>query len=165
MKISNLCVAVLLTAFTFCTKALCQTENQWGNPTFGARLSICLSNSIIPTGSNVTLTCTVKNFSTNDVIFEKTDSREIYRISIVDDFGKTFEINDPDKFEGSYHTAGKLSSGESYQCGVPLSIDASIKPGLYKMTASQTVVIFTEPQRQGEIKQELKSNLLDLKVE
>ena len=160
-KISHLVLAFLLFA---ANKTYSETTNQLGRLAFGDQLSISLSNNVIAAGSKALLQCLTKNFSTNVVCFIQTESRGMYEVILIDDSGKSIEINNPANVGDSSERMGGVRSGESFECPVLLLFDDKIKPGHYKVIAKQRVYIFRKPDRQDIQRGELTSNLLEIEV-
>jgi hypothetical protein len=88
----------------------------------------------------------------------------MYQVSLVAPSGKSFEINNPLDYNGSYNAGGKVSFEESREYDVPLELKKDLEPGSYKMIAKQRIYIFRKPNRQDVQQGELVSNLLEVQV-
>jgi len=115
-------------------------------------------------GSKIFLRCLIKNSSTNDVIFVLSDTKLMYEVSLIDNSGKRFELNNPDNYDGDHIMNGKVASGESREYYVPLLFNENIEPGNYKIVAKQRIHIFGKPGRQEIQRGELISNKLDVQI-
>lgn len=150
-------MAVLGTGYT-------QEISQWGDPVMGAKLSICLSNTVIATGSNVVLHCIIHNNSTNAVIYQLADTRLMFSVYLVSQSGKRIILNDRDKYGGDHIKSGRVSIGESRDYFLPLDLEKKIEPGSYKMIATQKIWIFKIPNRHDIQRGELVSNELTVEL-
>lgn len=160
-KIRHLTFLVLL--FAACS-AFSQSNTNPEKSVFGARLSICISNNIIASGSKAILNCISTNTSTNTVFFVEADPRFMYEIEITGDSGERFTLASPaNAGDTSYGHAG-ISYRRSYRCAVPLVFSDAIKPGKYTMTAKQDVCIFHGVNRQGFERGELVSNPIEVQI-
>jgi hypothetical protein len=155
---------VLALLFFTAGKTHAETTNQWGSPVFGAQLSISLSNSIVTTSSKVLLFCSITNLSTNNVYFFQTDSRGMYEVILIDDLGRSIEINNPANVGDSFLRMGGVRSGESFECPVPLVFNDTINPGHYKIIAKQKIFLIKNFDRKNMIRGELVSNSLDIQM-
>lgn len=164
MKQLKILCLLLASLVALASKAHSEATNQFGSPVFGAQLSVSVSNNVIMAGSKIFLHCLIRNSSTNDVIFMLTDTRLMYEVSLIDDSGKNFELNNPDNYDGDHIMNSKVSPGESREYYVPLMLNVKIKPGNYKIVAKQRIHIFRKPDRQGIQRGELVSNKLDVQI-
>src|SRR5437660_749687 len=83
-----ICASVVLAQ-----SALSQPVTNWGPATAGVRVSIAVSNNIIPAGSDVTLVARIQNSSTNTLAVPET-GRPLHdlNVSLVDNNGKSYDV-------------------------------------------------------------------------
>jgi hypothetical protein len=164
MKKIKVLWVVLATLFLMFGKSYSQTTNQWGDAVFGLRLSIAMTNNACTIGSKIFITCITTNYFTNTVYFVQTESRGIYEVVLIDDSGKSIELNNPKNVgDGSEKMKG-VKPGESFQCPAPLLLDEKIKSGHYRVIAKQKVYLVKNIDRKNMIQGELVSNPLELTV-
>ena len=129
----------------------------WGESVNGVQLAITSSNTIITIGTKVQLTCFTRNMSTNRVIINVSDPKVMFEISLIGTSGELYELNNPASIDVTMNTSRGINSNEVYETRIPIRINKNIKPGNYKIKATQ--VIYVEQTRH-----DLISNLLDLKL-
>jgi hypothetical protein len=164
MKLLKIFFLFLMLLLALTAKAYSETTNQWEAAVFGARLSIVLTNDVLAVGSKVLLTCITTNHSTNNVCFIQTESRGMYEVVLIDDSGKSIELNNPANVGDSSERMGGVRVDESFECPVPLLFDEKIKPGHYRLVAKQKVFLIKNFDRKNAIRGELISNPLDVEV-
>jgi hypothetical protein len=164
MKRLKIFFLLLTSLVALATETHSETTNQWGDAVFGARLSIAVTNSIIPAGSKVILNCVTKIFSTNTVCFVRTEWHGMYEVVLIDDSGNSIELNDPANAGDSMETMGGVRPDESFEISIPLLFDKKIKLGHYRLVAKQRVFLIKNFDRKNAIRGELVSNPLDVQV-
>src|ERR1700722_900036 len=144
MKIKR--IAALIMTLTTAFSVAGQTDRSptitnWGTMSCGARLSIALSNNIIPQGTNIVLTCLIKNDSTNLVSAPMWAPMGFYAI-LTNNFGTLHElIPNPEKFLGGSSIASSIMPGQTNSYKVLLNFKQDIKPGNYELVVSRTILV------------------------
>ena len=155
MKLLNIALVLLTGVCTI--KSYSQETNQWGEPVLGAQLSISASNIVLSADSTMVLQCRVKNFSTNDVLFTLSDTRNMFEVLLTSDSGKSYKLNDPASQDATYNLDYKLPPGKMYEGVLPVQIYKTIESGHYKLRATQNVRI-------QDIRYKLVSNSLNIQI-
>jgi len=166
MKKLTILNLLLMFSISLAAKSYAETTNQWGAAVFGTRLSIVLTNNVLPAGSKVLLSCITTNCSTNNVYFVRTESRGMYEVDLLDDSEKRIELNNPANAGDTSDRWGGVAAGKSFECPVPLLFDKTLKPGHYRLVARQEIYLKKNPGRKNLIygQGKLVSNQLDIEV-
>jgi hypothetical protein len=125
----------------------------------GVRLSITLTNSLMPSGSATLLKCRITNISANALVLARSpgptnSGNDLFEVSLRSADGKVYVLTP--SFNAGSRMADRVGRGEERDYVVPLRIPGETPPGRYKLTAKRSLVAPGAP--------ELRSNVLDVQV-
>ena len=153
-------LAILMSLLTFSTFG--QTNpapavTNWGDSVSGAQLGIALSNKTVSAGTNIAMTCWVKNSSTNLIGFQRRTIPEFYAV-LTNSSGSFYELTkDHEKAFFVSRMMDGARPGETRAFDITLAFGADIKPGIYKLFVRR--IIHADNKWQ-----DLLSNVLEIQV-
>lgn len=124
---SNIAILVL----SILSTAICMGQStnlsgaiprEWGAPISGVRLSVTLTNTIIPVGSGFSVFADVENTSTNIVFIGDSGPTLDFSVSLVDKTGRTYQITKT-PFNLTRRISLKLPPGATVGWTIPVGCD------------------------------------------
>jgi hypothetical protein len=167
MKISQIVrVSLAVVASLFIHGACAQPATNAATGFMGARMSIALTNNSVAAGSNLAVFAQIKNSSTNGIGINLTgDTRREVRIWLVDHSGKEHDLFPEEPVGIVMHNHFEIvSPGKTYECKVPVQLNATFKPGKYKLKATRVYLTQKNGKLDPASRAELVSNPLELEI-
>ena len=141
--------------------------SQWGQEIAGVQLSLSASTNVLAKGSKYTFSCRVRNGSTNEVVFVKSNPKLDFQIFLKDRSGESRRLSPDPSIIPTFSTQlHELKAGEVYAQNVELKIDKAIPVGKYK-ARSELIIFVNPPKDKSELakhKQQVISNTVEVEV-